>query len=436
MREPLRIAVAGLGTVGLEVVRLLQDERDMLADRAGRPLEVVAVSARDRTRDRGLDLSGYAWFDDAASMAGQAPCDLVVEVIGGSDGKAKQVCDAALSGGRHVVTANKALLALRGEELAPLADKAGRTIACEAAVAGGIPIVKGLREGLGANRASTVFGILNGTCNYILTRMEETGRDFADILTEAQELGYAEADPAFDVDGVDAAHKLAILAAIAFNARIQFEALTIEGIRSVTAADIMFARELGYRIKLIGLAERIDGESHPQLALRVGPALVPRDGTLARIDGVLNAVVVDGHAADRIMMVGAGAGGMATASAIVADILDIARGQTSPVFGVPTSGLSDMAIQPIDQRCGPYYVRAQVIDRPGVLADLSAVLRDEQVSVESLIQRGRSSNEPVALVIVTHDVGEAAIGRAMAKITAIDSVLQPPTVFRIEPSLG
>jgi len=436
MREPLRIAVAGLGTVGLEVVRLLRDKRDMLADRAGRPLDVVAVSARDRTRDRGLDLSGYTWFDDAAAMAAEAPCDLVVEVIGGSDGTAKEVCAQALSAGRHVVTANKALLAMRGEELAPLADQAGRTIACEAAVAGGIPIVKGLREGLSANRVSTVFGILNGTCNYILTRMEATGQDFAQILTEAQELGYAEADPAFDVDGVDAAHKLAILAAIAFNARIEFGSLTIEGIRSVSAADIMFARELGYRIKLIGLAEYIEGNPEPQLALRVGPALVPKDGPLARIDGVLNAVVVDGHAADRIMMVGAGAGGGPTASAIVADILDIARGQTSPVFGVPTGGLAEMAVQPIAERNGPYYIRAQVVDRPGVLAELSAILRDEDVSVESLIQRGRSANEPVALVIVTHDVDEAAISRAMAKITAIDSVLQAPTVFRIEPSLG
>lgn len=436
MPEPLRIAVAGLGTVGLEVVRLLQTEADLIADRARRPVEVVAVSARDRSRDRGIDLSAYRWFDDAAEMASAADCEMVVEVIGGSEGPAKDVCEAALKAGRHVVTANKALIAIAGRELIDLADQAGKSIVCEAAVAGGIPIIKGLREGLAANQISSVFGILNGTCNYILTRMEETGRAFEDILAEAQELGYAEADPAFDIDGVDAAHKLAILAAIAFNTHVDFDQVTVEGIRPVTAADIKYADKLGYRIKLLGLAARVGEGAAQKLTARVGPVLVPKDRLLARIDGVFNTVVADGHAVGPVMMVGAGAGGGPTASAIIADIVDIARGQTPPAFGVSTDKLANLPIQPIEERVGMYYIRAKVIDQPGVLADITACLRDEDVSVDSLIQRGRAPGETVSLVIVTHDAVEAAVRRAMTKISAIDAVLQPPTVLRIEPSLG
>ena len=436
MTDALTIAVAGLGTVGSETVRLLQSGAELLAARAGRPLHLTAVSARDRSRDRGVDLGPYAWFDDAAEMAATADCDVVVELIGGSDGPAKRVCEAALGAGRHVVTANKALIAHEGLSLARMADGAGKALACEAAVAGGIPILKGLREGLAANRASAVFGILNGTCNYILSEMEATGQDFAEVLAEAQRLGYAEADPAFDIDGVDAAHKLAILAAIGFNARIDFADVHVEGIRQVSAADIDYAKQLGYRIKLIGHAQHMGREGAGQLALRVGPALVPLDRPLGGIGGVFNAVVVEGDAVGHVMLVGPGAGGGPTASAVIADLIDIARGQAPPTFGVSADRLTAHPVQPIEQRVGAYYIRARVLDRPGVLADISAVLRDEAVSVESLIQRGRSSADPVALVIVTHDAQEAAISRALARIATIDTVLEPPTVMRIEPSLG
>ncbi len=322
----LRIGIAGLGTVGAGVVRLLQENAGAVAAHAGRPIAVTAVSARDPSRDRGVALSGLRWVDDPVALATAPDVDVVVELIGGSEGPARALVQAALANGRPVVTANKALIAVHG---AGLAAEAGTTpLAFEAAVAGGIPVIKALREGLAANRISRVAGILNGTCNYILTAMHTHKQEFAAVLAEAQALGYAEADPSFDIDGIDAAHKLAILAAIAFGRPVAFDAVYVEGIRTISALDIAFAEELDYRIKLLGTARR-HGDG---IEARVHPCLVPRTAPLARVDGVFNAVVAEGDFVGRVMLEGRGAGAGPTASAVVADVIDIARGRFTPVW--------------------------------------------------------------------------------------------------------
>ncbi len=428
MTAPLRVAVAGLGTVGAAVAEILTSRRDLIAARCGRPIDVVAVSARDRNRDRGVDLSGMEWFDDAVVMATKAGADVVVELIGGEDGIAKAVCENAIVAGRHVVTANKALLAIHGKALAQSAETAGVGLGYEAAIAGGIPIIKALREGFAGNRISSIHGILNGTCNYILTTMRETGRDFDDVLAEAQELGYAEADPTFDVDGIDAAHKLALLASVAFGCEVDFESVHVEGIRHISAEDITFAAELGFRIKLLGIANQTpDG-----IEQRVYPCMVPMDAPLAHVEGVFNAVVAEGDAVGTSVLQGRGAGAGPTASAVISDIADIARGAILPVFSVPASELVKTRTVSIENRVGPYYVRLMVLDRPGVIADVSAALRDEEVSVEALLQRGRSAEGSVPVVLTLHETQEAAMQRALARIAELDTVVEPPCMIRIE----
>ena len=425
---PLGVALAGLGTVGAGVFALLRDRAETLTERAGRPIRVVAVSARDRTRDRGLDLDGVAWFDDAAEMAREADADVFVELIGGEDGIAKAACEAALDAGRDIVTANKALLARHGTRLARLAEETGRTLGYEAAVAGGIPIVKALREGLAANRISAIYGILNGTCNYILTHMRETGRPFDDVLADAQALGYAEADPAFDIDGIDAAHKLAILTALGFGTEIDFSGVHVEGIRHVSADDIVFAEELGYRIKLLGIARRT---AHG-IEQRVHPCMIPQAAPLARVEGVFNAVVAEGDSVGTTVFAGRGAGAGPTASAVVADIVDLARGLRLPVFAAPAARLAPAETAAMERHAGPYYLRLVVVDRPGVIADVAAALRDERISMESMIQRGRAPGEAVPVVLTTHETEEAAMTRALARIETLGSVVQPPRMIRIE----
>lgn len=426
---PLRVAVAGLGTVGAGVLKLLASQADLLQRRCGRPIAVTAVSARDRRRDRGVALDGFRWFDDPVALAREAEADVVVELIGGSDGPARALCNAAVAAGRHVVTANKALLALHGTDLANRAEAAGCALAYEAAVAGGIPIIKALREGLAANRAIRVSGILNGTCNYILTQMRDSGRSFDAVLAEAQQLGYAEADPSVDVDGIDAAHKLALLTALAYGCRVDFDAVHVEGIRHVSAQDIQYAGELGYRIKLLGLTRRLpDG-----LEQRVHPCLVPAGAPIAAVDGVFNAVDVSGDAVGDSLLVGRGAGAGPTASAVVADLVDIARGVVLPVFGVPAAGLEPLPTRPMDRHTGAYYLRLSVVDQAGVIADIAAAFRDEAVSLESLLQRGRDPGETVTVVLTTHETGEAALKRAIARIATLASVVEPPRLIRIEP---
>jgi homoserine dehydrogenase len=427
--SPLRVGIAGLGTVGAGVVRLLAENAALITTRAGRPITVTAVSARNKNRDRGVSLAGLTWHDDPLELASAPDVDVVVELIGGSDGPAKRLAERALANHRPVVTANKALLAVHGAALALAAEAAQVPLAFEAAVAGGIPVIKTLREGLSANRISRVAGILNGTCNYILTTMREEGRDFAEVLADAQSLGYAEADPAFDIDGVDTAHKLAILAALAFGQKVDFAAVHIEGIRHISALDISFAEELGYRIKLLGIAQ----QTSEGVSMRVHPAMVPVQKLLARVDGVFNAVLLEGDFSGPVFLQGRGAGAGPTASAVVADLIDIARGANLPVWGTAPAQLGQDGAVAIAQHRGAYFLRLMVVDQPGVLADVTAILRDHGISLESMLQHGRKPGEAVPIVLVTHETNEAAVAKALLRIAALDVVLEPPALIRIEP---
>jgi len=427
MTQPFRIAIAGLGTVGAGVVKIVQKNADLIALRAGRPIEIAAVSARNRTLDRGVDLGGYAWEDDAAAMAARADVDCLVEVIGGSDGPAKAAVERALASGRHAVTANKALIAHHGQALAELADRKGVALRLEAAVAGGIPILKALGEGLAANRMRRVYGVLNGTCNYILTEMEKTHRSYGDVLAEAQKLGYAESDPTFDVGGIDAAHKLAILAALAFGAKVDFAAIAIEGIQRISLKDIEFAADLGYRIKLLGVAE-FDGAGLEQ---RVQPCMVPVRSTIGALDGVTNAVVCEGDFVGKTVFEGPGAGEGPTASAIVADVIDIARGARTPAFGVPAAALTRAQPQTEAAHPAEYYLRFLLQDAPGALARIAAALGAEGVSIHRMRQYERAE-DGAPVLIVTHDAGRAAVDRALSTIAAMDVSLAQPVAIRIE----
>ena len=426
--RPLSVGIAGLGTVGGGVLKLLRDNADIVAARAGRPIAVTAVSARDRNKDRGIPISGLRWYEDPVALASDPGVDVIVELIGGSEGPAKALVEAAIKAGKPVVTANKALLAVHGAELAASAEAKSVTLAFEAAVAGGIPAIKALREGLAANRITRVAGILNGTCNYILTQMRERGREFAEVLADAQKLGYAETDPSFDIDGIDAAHKLAILAALAFGRPVAFDAVYVEGIRHISALDIAFATELDYRIKLLGIAS----QSEAGIDTRVLPCMVPQAAPIARVDGVFNAVVAEGNFVGRVMLEGRGAGAGPTASAVCADLIDLARGRATPVWGAAASALLDVPSVPISAHVGPYYLRLMVVDRPGVIADVTAVLRDLGISLESMLQRGRSPGEAVPVVLVTHETRESAMREAVTRITALNTVMEEPTLIRIE----
>ncbi len=428
MTEALRIAVAGLGTVGAGTLQLIREHSDLISARCGRPIMVSAVSARDRRKNRPIDLSGVRWFEDPIAMAADPEVDVVMELIGGAEGIAKDTIENAIRARHHVITANKALLAHHGTTLAREAEAAGVTIGHEAAVCGGIPVIKSLREGLAGNSLSRVYGILNGTCNFILSTMRETDREFGEVLAEAQKLGYAEADPGLDIDGVDAAHKLAILTALAFGCEVNFSGVYIEGIREVSALDIAYADQLGYRIKLLGIASRIDGG----IEQRVHPCMVAKDAPIANVEGVFNAVVAEGDFVGTILAEGLGAGAGPTASAVVADLIDIARGTSLPTFAVPAKDLKPMKSLPIERHVGSHYIRLMVVDRPGVIADIAGALRDQEISVEALLQRGRAPGEAVPLVITTHETEDAAMNRALARIDRLEACLEPPRRIRIE----
>jgi homoserine dehydrogenase len=422
----LRIALAGLGTVGGGVVKLLAANAELITRRAGRPIAIVAVSARDRTRTRGVDVARFVWVDDMTTLAARDDVDVVVELIGGADGPALTLARATIAAGKSLVTANKAMIAHHGVALARAAEAAGVALKYEAAVAGGIPVIKGLREGAAANALRCVYGILNGTCNYILTRMAAEGADFATVLADAQGLGFAEADPGFDVDGVDAAHKLAILASIAFGTCIDFANVAQSGIRRITAADIAQARGLGYCIRLIGLAQDVDGA----LFQRVAACLVPLDHPLAAVKGAANAVVAEGDFVGRLLFEGRGAGEGPTASAVVADLIDIARappgGVAGPVFAMPCAAMTTGTPADAGKRRERAYVRFSVEDRAGVLAEITAAMRDAGVSIESVIQRGAGPDGGVLLVMTTHEVPAASVAAALDRLAGSMTVKAAP----------
>jgi homoserine dehydrogenase len=428
MTEPLRVGLAGLGAVGASVARLLAEHADLIAARAGRPISVTAVCARNRTLDRGVDLSAMAWEDDPVALAGRGDVDALVEVIGGSDGPALTASRAALQAGRHVVTANKAMLAWHGASLVRMAEAAGVALRFEAAVAGGIPIVKALAEGLAANRIDRVYGVLNGTCNFILTDMARTRRDYAPVLAEAQAKGYAEADPAFDVGGVDAAHKLALIASLVFGVEPDFEGVAVEGIERIALADIEHAAGLGYAVKLLGVARRAgDGVERA-----VRPCLVRAASAIGQLDGVTNAVVVEGEPVGQTVFEGPGAGGGATASAIVADLIDIARGARGPVFGAPAETLA----RPVAGPAMPaeHYVRLRLQDRPGALAAVAADLGAAGVSIRAMAQpdHAQDAADGATVLIVTHACARADLDAALKAIEAAPVCLDAPVALRIE----
>ncbi len=428
MSEPLKIAIAGLGTVGAGTLKILQDNRKEISARAGRDIAVTAVSSRDKTKDRGVSVAELDWFENATDLTSQDNVDVVVELIGGSDGIAKTLAENAFASGKHVVTANKALIAHHGASLARMAEANNACLAFEAAVAGGIPIVKALRDGLAANRIERLYGILNGTCNYILTNMSDSGRKFEDVLGEAQALGYAESDPSFDVDGVDTAHKLAILTSIAFGTEVDFDSVYLEGIRQISPIDIHFAKRLGYGIKLLGVAN----QTATGIEQRVHPCMVPIDAPINYVSGVFNGVVVEGDFVDSTIYEGRGAGAGPTASAVVADIIDIARGLRIPAFGVAASTLKPPTISSISDHYGPYYVRLMVVDEPGVFAEFAACLRDHKVSMESVLQQSRDPGEPVPVVMTVHETREADMVNTLNDIAKIGAVVEQPTMIRIE----
>lgn len=427
MTEPLRIAIAGLGTVGAGVVRMLQSHGPLIAARAGRPIEIAAVSARSRRRDRGVDLSGYAWEDDPVALARRNDIDLVVEVIGGEDGPAKAVAETAIASGHGVVTANKALLARHGQALAEAAEAGGVALAFEAAVAGGIPIVKALAEGLAGNVVTRVMGVMNGTCNYILTRIEETGESYEAVLAEAQRLGYAEADPSFDVGGIDAAQKLALLAALAFGTQVDFEGVAVEGIERVGLADIRAAADMGYRIKLLGVARMT-----PQgLEARTQPCLAPAGSPLGALEGVTNMVVVEGDFVGQTIYRGPGAGAGPTASAIVADLIDIARGSRRPAFGLPAATLA-APTRAGDEPEAAFYLRLSLTDAPGALAQVAAELGRAGVSINRMRQYAHPGADEAPVLIVTHRTRRAALDTALTAIEALPVCRAHPVALRIE----
>ncbi|MGO9004564.1 MAG: homoserine dehydrogenase [Beijerinckiaceae bacterium] len=431
MLASLRVGIAGLGTVGGAVLQLLDRHAVTLAARTGRAIEVVAVSACDDRKDRGIDVSRYAWFSDPVALAAASDIDVFVELVGGSEGVARNAVEAALGSGKSVVTANKALVAAHGQQLAELAEAHGGALAFEGAVAGGIPIVKTLREGLAGNSIERVYGILNGTCNYILTRMEMREMSFAGCLAEAQKLGYAEADPTFDIGGFDTAHKLAILTSLAFGTAIDSEAIAIEGIEQIRLADIKAAAELGYRIKLLGVAQR----TLAGIEQRVHPTMVPRSSPIAQIMGVTNAVTIDADAVQELTLVGPGAGGMATASAVVADLADCARGFKLPTFGLPASDLVKLVRAPMQMHEGGYYIRLSVYDRPGAAAAIATRMAERNISLESIVQRrepGDRTKGAVPVVLMTHATYEKLIREALAAVVADGFIAEPPQFIRIE----
>lgn len=426
MTAPLRLGLAGLGTVGIGVVKIVQRHADLIAARAGRPVQITAVSARDRSKPRDADLSAFAWESDPVALARRDDVDVFIEVMGGADGPAKDATEAAIAAGKDVVSANKALLAHHGQALAEAAEAKGHVIRFEAAVAGGIPAIKALTEGLAGNRIRRVMGVMNGTCNYILTRMESASLPYEVVFEEARGLGYLEADPNLDVGGIDAGHKLSLLAAIAFGTKVSFDAVELEGIGKISIEDIRHAADLGFRIKLLGVAQ-LTGRGLEQ---RMTPCLVPADSPLGQLQGGTNMVVLEGDAVGQIVLRGAGAGEGPTASAVMADVIDIARGNRLSTFGQPAHTLATptpaAAATP-----APHYLRMTLLDKPGALAKIATALGDSGISIDRMRQYGHlGAHAPV--LIVTHKAAPQDIAHAIARFAATGVLVGEPVAIRIE----
>jgi homoserine dehydrogenase len=434
MVAPLKVGIAGLGTVGAEVVRLIENESRALSARCGRGVRVVAVTARSKVKKRGVDLRGIDWAKNPQALAEDPNVDCFVELMGGAGDPAFSAIEAALKSGKSVVTANKALIARHGLRLAHAAEKHGGTLNFEAAVGAAIPVIKTLREGLAGTGINRVYGILNGTCNYILTRMEQEGLSFAECLKDAQRLGYAEANPSFDVDGHDTAQKLAILASLAFGTKVAQSAVYVEGISSITPEDLRAAEELGYRVKLLGVAVK----TAKGIEQRVHPTMVPKSSSIAQVMGVTNAVTIDGEGIPPITLVGPGAGGAATASAVVADIADIARGVRVNPFGRPVERLRTTSKAPMERHEGGYYIRLMARDLAGTAATIATRLADQKISIESIVQRhpngadaaGNASRVPV--ILITYATHEDAVYRALEAVQRDKVISGRPQVIRIE----
>ncbi|MEC3860236.1 homoserine dehydrogenase [Mesobacterium sp. TK19101] len=426
MTEPLRLGIAGLGTVGAGVIKIVRQKAALLAARSGRPITISAVSARNRDKDRGVPLKDYAWEDDPVALATRDDVDVFVELMGGSDGPAKAATEAALAAGKHVVTANKAMLAHHGQALAELAEAKGRALRFEAAVAGGIPVIKALTEGLAGNEIQRVMGVMNGTCNYILTRMENGGLSYQEAFDEADGLGYLEADPQLDVGGIDAGHKLSLLAAIAYGTQVAFDAVELEGIGCVSIEDIRQAADMGYKIKLLGVC-RMTGRGLEQ---SMTPCLVPATSPLGQLDGGTNMVVIEGDQVGQIVMRGAGAGEGPTASAVMGDVMDIARGIDISTFGQPASTLvpaqAAKATAP-----APYYLRMSLVDKPGALAKIATVLGEKGISINRMRQY-RHQDDTAPVLIVTHKTTRSALDDALAALPATGVLSGEPVALRIE----
>jgi homoserine dehydrogenase len=435
MAASLKVGVAGLGTVGAALVAQIAHQRAALAVRCGREIEIAAVSARSRSKDRGVDLRKAKWFADPVELAQAPGIDVFVELMGGAGEPARSSVETALSSGKSVVTANKALLAKHGVKLAGLAERHHVALNFEAAVGGAIPIVKTLREGMAGNSFERIYGILNGTCNYILTRMEEEKMPFADCLKEAQRLGYAEADPSFDIEGHDTAQKLAILASLAFGTKVDQSAIYVEGISSITPADLRAADDLGYRVKLLGVAVK----TQKGIEQRVHPTMVPKTSSIAQVMGVTNAVTVDAADINPLTLVGPGAGGSATASAVLSDIGDIARGVRTAPFGRPTARLVDVKKAPMQRHEGGYYIRLLARDKPGTAATIAKRLAEQDISLESIVQRhdpaqlGRDIKAgSVPVILITYATSEDAVRKALAAVGRDRVISGRPQVIRIE----
>ncbi|MEM6372419.1 MAG: homoserine dehydrogenase [Pseudomonadota bacterium] len=426
MHAPLRLGIAGLGTVGIGVVKIVRQHAALLGARTGRDISISAVSARSRDKDRGVPLSGYAWEDDPIALARRDDVDVYVELIGGTDGPAKASVETAIAAGKHVVTANKAMLAVHGQALAEAAETAGVSLRYEAAVAGGIPVIKALTEGLAGNDIKRIVGVMNGSCNYILTRMESAGLSYDEVFAEADALGYLEADPQLDVGGIDAAHKLAILSSIAFGTRVDFDGIELEGIERVSIDDIHHADDMGFKIKLLGVAQK----TGRGLEQRMMPCLVPSTSPMGQLQGGTNMVAIEGDAVDQIVLRGPGAGEGPTASAVMGDVCDVARGLHLPVFGQPATSLAaaDRATAVLP---APYYLRMSLVDKPGALAKIATVLGDAGVSIDRMRQYEHpDASAPV--LIVTHKTTRANLDTAIAAMQSTGVLLSDPVVLRIE----